>query len=82
LLGVYVDNQDYFSSSVSQDDNETTRFFLVGPSLTWNILEDLDLTTTYQFRHKVAEGDGGSASDNSAFITLRYRLPDLGWSGF
>jgi len=82
FLGVYVDNQDYFSSSVSQDDNETTRFWLVGPSLTWNILEDLDLTTAYQFRRKVANGNGGSASDNSAFITLRYRLPDLGWSGF
>jgi hypothetical protein len=82
LLGVYVDNQDYFSSSGAQNDSETSRFWLVGPNLTWNLLEDLDLTTGYQFRRKVASGNGGSASDNSVFVTLRYRLPDLAWSGF
>jgi hypothetical protein len=53
----------------------------VRPSVRWDITEDLSLSANYQFRYKTFQSSG-SAIDNGAFITLRYALPDLQWSGF
>jgi hypothetical protein len=82
LDATYSDNQDYFGSGSSGQASEgLSRYFAVGPTVSWNLLEDLTLEATYQLRHKMTETEG-SATDNAAFVTLRYALPDLDWSGF
>jgi hypothetical protein len=75
LDGSYIDDQK------TQSNSEVSRRFLVRPSVKWDITEDLSLQASYQFRYKTFESSG-SAMDNAAFITLRYALPDLHWSGF
>jgi hypothetical protein len=80
----YADNEDYFSSQSGSDENGEglSRFWSIGPSVALNFTEDLSVQASYQLRHKIFETDGGSATDNAAFVTLRYRLPDWHWSGF
>jgi hypothetical protein len=79
----YSDNEDYFGEqSGSENEEGLTRFLSISPSVSFNFTEDLSLQASYQLRHKIFETDGGSATDNSAFLTLRYRLPDQHWSGF
>jgi hypothetical protein len=75
LDGSYLDDQK------TQSNNQVSRRFTIKPSVTWDITEDLSLQASYQFRYKTFESSG-SAMDNAAFITLRYALPDLHWSGF
>jgi hypothetical protein len=75
LDGSYVDDQK------TQNNNEVSRRFLVKPTVTWDITEDLSLSANYQFRYKTFE-ESGSAIDNAAFVTLRYALPDFHWNGF
>lgn len=83
LVANYVDNQDYFGSGTGTNGSEElSRYFSVGPSLSWDITEDLKLQASYQLRHKIFEGDGGSATDNAAFLTIRYALPEMHWSLF
>lgn len=74
LDGSYIDDQK------TQNNNEVSRRLLVRPSVRWDITEDLSLTAAYQFRYKTFES--GSTTDNAAFLTLRYALPDVHWSGF
>jgi len=80
LQVVYADDQDYFGTE-SQSNSGTTRYYAIGPSLNWNIRDDLTLQASYQLRYKSSKS-AGSATDNAAFLTLRYALPDLHWSGF
>lgn len=75
LDGSYIDDQE------TQSNSDVSRRIQVRPSVRWNITEDLTLGASYQFRYKTFESSG-SAIDNAAFITLRYALPDLTWSGF
>jgi hypothetical protein len=75
LDGSYIDDQR------TQSNSEVSRRFLVKPSVRWEMTDDLSLVASYQFRYKTFESSG-SAMDNAAFITLRYALPDLNWSGF
>ena len=73
--GSYLDDQR------TQSNNEVSRRFQVRPSVRWDLTEDLSLSAAYQFRYKTFN-NSGSAIDNAAFITLRYALPDVHWSGF
>lgn len=83
LQASYADNESIGGSDSDSESSEgTSRFFRIGPSAIWRITEDLSLSATYQFRYKLFRADGGSASDNAAFITLRYSLQDQHWSGF
>ena len=75
LDGSYLDDQR------TENNNEVSRRFLVRPSVRWDLTEDLSLSAAYQFRYKTFD-QSGSAIDNAAFITLRYALPDVHWSGF
>lgn len=75
LDGSYIDDQK------TQSNSDVSRRIQIRPSVQWNITEDLSLSGSYQFRYKTFESSG-SAIDNGAFITLRYALPDLKWSGF
>jgi hypothetical protein len=74
-------NTSYVDDQEAQSENGVSRYVTVQPQLTWNITDDLKFQASYQFRYKNVES-GGSAYDNAAFITLRYALPDLNWSGF
>jgi hypothetical protein len=79
----YADNDNYFGGNTgSKSDEGLSRFWSISPSVALNFTEDLSLQASYQLRHKIFETDGGSATDNAAFLTLRYRLPDWHWSGF
>jgi hypothetical protein len=71
----YIDDQD------TQSEDGVARYVTVRPGVQWNITEDLSLAANYSFRYKTVE-NSGSAIDNAAFITLRYALPDVHWSGF
>jgi hypothetical protein len=71
----YVDDQR------TQSESGVARYLTVRPAVSWDITEDLELQASYQFRYKNVESSG-SAFDNAAFITLRYALPELNWSGF
>jgi hypothetical protein len=71
----YVDDQETLS------EDGVSRYLTVRPAVRWDITEDLTLSANYQFRYKNVETEG-SAFDNGAFITLRYALPDVNWSGF
>ena len=75
----YADNEKIGGSS-TQSSEGTSRYFSLKPSATWQITDRLSFAASYQFRHK--RSDGGSATDNAAFITLRYSLQDQHWSGF
>jgi hypothetical protein len=75
LNGSYIDDQE------TQSNSDVSRRIEVSPSVNWNITEDLSLGASYQFRYKTFE-ESGSATDNAAYITLRYALPDVNWSGF
>ncbi|GAB2174726.1 DUF481 domain-containing protein [Dongia sp. agr-C8] len=74
-------NTSYVDDQETQSENGVARYLTVRPAVNWNITEDLKFQASYQFRYKNVES-GGSAYDNAAFITLRYALPDLNWSGF
>jgi Putative beta-barrel porin 2 len=79
----YSDNDDHFNSGSGLESQEgTTRYWSIGPSVSVKITDDLSLGASYQLRHKVADGGGGSATDNAAFVTLQYALPEQHWSGF
>jgi len=71
----YIDDQE------TQSEDGVSRYVTVRPGVRWNITEDLSLAANYAFRYKTVESSG-SAMDNGAFITLRYALPDVHWSGF
>lgn len=71
----YIDDQE------TQSEDGVARYVTVRPGVTWTITEDLSLAANYAFRYKTVE-NSGSAIDNGAFITLRYALPDVHWSGF
>jgi hypothetical protein len=71
----YIDDQE------TQSEDGVSRYMTVRPGVRWNITEDLSLAANYAFRYKTVE-NSGSAIDNGAFITLRYALPDVHWSGF
>jgi predicted porin len=75
LDGTYIDDQQ------TQSNSDVSRRIQVRPGVRWNITDDFSLQAFYQFRYKTFESSG-SAIDNGAFITLRYELPDLNWSGF
>jgi hypothetical protein len=75
LDGSYIDDQQ------TQSNSSVSRRIQVRPGVQWTITDDLSLQAYYQFRYKTFESSG-SAIDNGAFITLRYALPDLNWSGF
>jgi hypothetical protein len=82
LDATYSDNQDYFGLDTNSQASEgQSRYFTVGPTLSWNLREDMTLEASYQLRHKSSK-DQGSATDNAAFLTFRYALPDQDWSGF
>jgi hypothetical protein len=79
----YADNQDYFGAGTSLKDSDgNSRYYLLRPSVSFDFTEDLSLTASYQFRYKTFGSENGSAIDNAAFLTLRYALPDVHWSGF
>jgi hypothetical protein len=73
--GSYIDDQR------TQSNSDVSRRIQVRPGVRWKITDDFSLLAFYQFRYKTFESSG-SAIDNGAFITLRYALPDLNWSGF
>jgi hypothetical protein len=78
----YLDDQDYFGSSAgSNADQAQSRYYTVSPTVSFKLAESLNLDASYQFRYKTNDSEG-SANDNSAFLTLRYALPDQHWSGF
>jgi hypothetical protein len=81
LKANYIDNQDYFASGTNGSRN-LTRYFSIGPLLSWNISDALTLQASYQLRHKFFDGNNRSATDNAAFLSIQYALPDLHWSGF
>ncbi len=79
MIAVYSDNEDYFGTESATTEG-ATRYYAIGPSLGWDLRDDLKLEASYQLRYKTAKSDG-SATDNAAFLTLRYALPDQHWSG-
>jgi len=79
----YTDNEDYFGTQTSADeDHGTSRYVSVGPSVSFQLTEDLSLVAQYQYRHKMFQSDGGTATSNAAFLTLQYDFPTLTWGGF
>jgi len=80
----YTDNEDYFGlqNSTNSSSQNLSRYFAVRPSVTFQLTEDLSLVAQYQFRHKIFQSEGGSATSNAAFLLLQYDLPTLDWSGF
>lgn len=80
----YTDNEDYFGlqNSTNSSSQNLSRYFSVRPSVTFQLTEDLSLVAQYQFRHKIFQSEGGSATSNAAFLLLQYDLPTLDWSGF
>jgi hypothetical protein len=80
LIAVYSDTEDYFGTENEVTD-DSARYYAIGPSVSWDLNDDLQLQASYQLRYKTSDSDG-SATDNAAFITLRYDLPDVHWSGF
>ena len=79
----YTDNEDYFGlqNSTNSSSQKLSRYFSVGPSVSFQITEDLSLVAEYQYRHKIFQSAGGSATSNGAFLLLRYDLPTLNWGG-
>ncbi len=80
-MTVFTFDASYIQDQRTQSNSGVGQRLQVKPALRWNITEDLSLQAAYQFRYKQRESNG-SAIDNGAFITLRYALPDLHWSGF
>jgi hypothetical protein len=80
----YSDNEDYFGlqNSTNSSNQGLSRYFSVGPSVSFQITEDLSVVAQYQYRHKIFESSSGSATSNGAFLLLRYDLPTLNWGGF
>ena len=76
----YADSEKLTSNNASSNQNNT-RLVSASPGVTWKVTDDLSLSASYQFRYKTIKSSG-SATDNAAFITLRYALPNLHWSGF
>jgi len=79
----YSDNEDYFGlqNNTNSSSQKLSRYFSVGPSVSFQITEDLSLVAQYQYRHKIFQSSGGSATSNAAFLLLRYDLPTLNWGG-
>jgi hypothetical protein len=77
----YLDDQDYFGSGQGTAAADS-RYYSVSPTVSFRLTDSLNLDASYQFRYKTTDADNESASDNSAFLTLRYALPDQHWSGF
>ncbi len=71
----------YIQDQKTESNNGVSQYVSVRPGVRWDITEELSLAANYQFRYKTFT-DSGSATDNGAFITLRYALPDQNWSGF
>ena len=80
----YSDNEDYFGlqNSTNSSNQGLSRYFSVGPSVSFQITEDLSLVAQYQYRHKIFESSSGSATSNGAFLLLRYDLPTLNGGGY
>jgi hypothetical protein len=80
-MTVFLLDTSYIQDQRTGSNNGVAQRLVVKPSVRWDITSDLSLQAAYQFRYKSFESSG-SAFDNAAFITLRYALPDLHWSGF
>jgi outer membrane protease len=79
----YTDNEDYFGLETSADEDQgNSRYVSVAPSVTFQLTEELSLEAQYQYRHKMFQSDGGTATSNAAFLTLKYEFPTLTWGGF
>jgi opacity protein-like surface antigen len=77
----YSDNEDFFGSQAGTTKNDTTRSLSISPTVTWRLTEDLSLLVQYRYREKIFDTPGGDAVANSAYVSLRYALPDLDWDG-
>jgi long-subunit fatty acid transport protein len=79
----YADNVDIlgFEGQSTTDENQnSSRYTAVRPSISYQLTEDWSLTGEYRFRYRLFEDDGGDASSNSVFLTLQYNFPTLGWT--
>ena len=79
----YADNVDILGfEGDSTNDEDTSRYTSVRPSIGWQLTEDWTLEAEYRFRYRLFDDDGGSASSNSVFLTLQYDLPTWAGTGF
>lgn len=79
----YTDNDDYFGVQTGPNQQQgLSRYFSVAPSVTYKFTEELSLVAWYQYRHKMFQSSGGTATSNAAFLTVRYDFPNLSWGGF
>lgn len=79
----YADNVDLLGESQStNDENDRSRYFAVGPNVGWQLTEDLSLVASYQFRYKKFEDENDTATSNAAFLTLQYNFPTVAGEGF
>jgi len=80
LTGSYVDNEDHLGLDSNPDLSEgLSNYMAIGPAISWQIVEDMKLTASYQFQAKVYKTAGGTAYANAVFLTLSYALPDFSW---
>jgi Protein of unknown function, DUF481 len=79
----YTDNVDIIGEEGSQTSDEgTSRYTSVRPAIAWQLTEDWSLETSYRFRYRLFDDDGGDAMSNSVFLTLQYNFPTWAGTGF
>jgi hypothetical protein len=79
----YTDNVDIIGSEGDETSDEgTSRYTSVRPAIAWQLTEDWSLETSYRFRYRLFDDDGGDAMSNSVFLTLQYNFPTWAGTGF
>ncbi len=79
----YTDNVDIIGSEGDETSDEgTSRYTSVRPAIAWQLTEDWSLETSYRFRYRLFDDDGGDAMSNTVLLTLQYNFPTWAGTGF
>ncbi len=74
---VYAYKTSTIGGNISRVDR---RFYQLEPGLTWRWTEELDVIGSYRYSHLKRDNDNRSVIANSAYLTLVYQWPKMGFS--
>lgn len=76
INGTYVENE----SGGGSNSNAFKRYVSIGPSVIWQLQEDLDLALSYRYQEETFDNPSDQAMSNAVSLSLTYRAPAWSWS--
>jgi hypothetical protein len=72
-------NLEFYRSEATNSvtTNLNRDYFVVSPSLTWNVEQFWRISASYRYRKQTYDDTNGDANQNAAYLTLVYRWPKI-----